>query len=94
MSLKRIFIRQGLRYDRYQGAGAKVVYPMPRKARMALWLLAGLLILALVPLWAWWQVRRQLPDAETPRIPGLTGSAEVRFDRRGVASIQAHCRVR
>lgn len=89
MSLKRIFIRQGLRYDRFQGAGAKVVYPMPRKARTLLWVLGGLLLLALVPLWAWWQVRRQVPDFEAPRLAGLQGLTEVHFDGRGVARIQA-----
>ena len=89
MSLKRIFIRQGLRYDRFKGAGARVVYPMPRKARALLWVLGGLLLLALVPLGAWWQVRRQVPDFEAPRLAGLRGVAEVRFDGRGVADVRA-----
>lgn len=89
MSLKRIFIRQGLRYDRYQGAGARVVYPWPRRARKALWISGGLLLLALIPLWAWWQVRRQVPDFEAPRIPGLKGVVEVRVDGRGVPTVMA-----
>ena len=89
MPLKRIFIRQGQRYDRFQGAGAKVVYPMPRRTRSLLWALAALALLALVPLGTWWQVRRQVPGFETPRMAGLQGIVDVRFDGRGVATVHA-----
>ncbi|HJV22971.1 MAG TPA: penicillin acylase family protein [Holophagaceae bacterium] len=89
MSLKRIFIRQGLRYDRYQGAGARIVYPWPRKARVVLWAAGAALLIALVPLGAWWQVRRQVPDFELPRIAGLKGLVEVRLDERGVPTVMA-----
>ncbi len=89
MSLKRIFIRQGLRYDKYQGAGARIVYPWPRRARVALWVSGILLLIAMVPLWAWWQVRRQVPDFEVPHIAGLKGIVEVRVDARGVPTIMA-----
>lgn len=89
MSLKRIFIRQGLKYDKYQGAGARIVYPWPRRARVALWVSGILLLLALIPLGAWWQVRRQVPDFDVPHIPGLKGLVEVRVDARGVPTIMA-----
>ncbi|MBI3132677.1 MAG: penicillin acylase family protein [Acidobacteria bacterium] len=89
MSLKRIFIRQGLRYDKYKGAGARIVYPWPRRARVALWVSGILLLVALVPVWAWWQVRRQVPDFEVPHLAGLKGIVEVRVDSRGVPTIMA-----
>jgi penicillin amidase len=36
------------------------------------------------------EVRRQLPDGDTPRIPGLGEAVEVRFDARGIPTIRAH----
>ena len=89
MSRKRMFIRQGLPYDRYQGAGARIVYPWPRRARVALWVVGIVALFALIPLWAWWQVRRQVPDFEVPRIAGLKGIVEVRVDARGVPTVMA-----
>jgi penicillin amidase len=87
MSWKRMFIRSGLRYDRF--GGAKVVYPMARRTRMWLWLLAVAGLLALVPIWAWWQVERQVPDFEDRVLPGLSAAVTVHFDGRGVATVQA-----
>lgn len=89
MSLKRMFIRQGHRYDQFKGAGAQVVYPLPRRVRVTLWVAGILLLLSLVPLWAWWLVRRQVPDMEVPRISGLKGIVEVKLDARGIPTIQA-----
>jgi penicillin amidase len=89
MSLKRMFIRQGRRYDQFKGAGAQVVYPLPRRVRITLWVIGMLAILSLVPFWAWWQVHRQVPDLEVPRIPGLKGIVVVKLDGRGTPTIQA-----
>jgi penicillin amidase len=35
------------------------------------------------------EVRRQLPDRSTPRIPGLGAPVEVRFDARGIPTVRA-----
>jgi penicillin amidase len=87
MSLKRMFIRSGLRYDRF--GGAQVVYPLERRTKRLLWVLGLLVLLSLAPLWAWWQVRRQLPDFAAPPVPGLQSAVSVKFDGRGVATVQA-----
>lgn len=87
MPLKRIFIRSGRRYDQF--GGASVVYPLSRRTRRGLWLLAALLLLSLVPLWAWWQVQRQMPDDTGADISGLHGQAMARLDARGVPTVQA-----
>jgi penicillin amidase len=87
MPLKRIFIRSGLRYDRF--GGARAVYPLTRRTKGVLWILGGLLLLALVPLWAWWQVRRQLPHGDGGALRGLQAPVSVRLDARGVATVRA-----
>src|SRR5215468_3791355 len=38
---------------------------------------------------ALFEVRRQLPDRSTPRIPGLGAPVEVRFDARGIPTVRA-----
>ncbi|HEY1418910.1 MAG TPA: penicillin acylase family protein, partial [Myxococcaceae bacterium] len=35
------------------------------------------------------EIRRQLPDRDTPRIPGLGAQVEVRFDARGIPTVRA-----
>ena len=46
-------------------------------------LLAAAAVLAIV------DVRRQLPDQSTPRIPGLGAKVEVTFDARGIPTVRA-----
>lgn len=57
---------------------------MPRRLALAL---AGLVLLALVA--ALVAVHRQLPDDLAPPLPGLGARATVRFDARGVPTIEA-----
>jgi penicillin amidase len=46
-------------------------------------LLLGVVVVAVV------DVRGQLPDRRTPRIPGLVAPVEVRFDARGIPTVRA-----
>ena len=46
-------------------------------------------LLAAAALVAVVDVRRQLPDRSTPRIPGLAAPVEVRFDARGIPTVRA-----
>ena len=48
----------------------------------------GVLVVGAVAV-AFFDVRRQLPDRSTPRIPGLGAPVEVRFDARGIPTVRA-----